>query len=331
MTTDLPASSERSPQASLAVSLTPQEPREPGTIVARVPATSANLGAGFDCLGLALELHNDVGLTPGGPFRVEIVGEGADTLPRDRANLVARTVFRYFETIGRPAPSFSLRLVNRIPMTGGLGSSSTAIVGGLLVANRLAGDALEPDDLLRLACEMEGHPDNVTPAMLGGLVLSVMESGRPIPIQIPLPEQLRAVLFLPRFSISTREARRRLPARVSLQDAVFNASRAALLVAAMSAGRLDLLRVATQDRLHQPYRQVLFPSMTELFDAALKAGALGVWLSGAGSALMALVDTDPRLVIEAFERAACQHGVAGRAIAIGLARQGAVLLDTSSE
>lgn len=299
-----------------------------GTILARVPATSANLGSGFDCLGLALELYNDVRLTPGGPFRIEITGEGAESLPRDRANLVARTVFRYFETIGRPVPPFSLHLVNRIPMTGGLGSSSTAIVGGLLVANRLADEPLTRDDLLKLACELEGHPDNVTPAMVGGLVLSVLERGRPVWIQVPLPEGLRAVLFLPRFSISTREARRRLPSRVSLQDAVFNVGRAALLVAALSTGHLDLLRIATQDRLHQPYRQVLFPSMAELFDAALNAGALGVWLSGAGSALMALVREDPSAVIAAFERAARAHGVAGRAVAVDLARQGATLVDS---
>ena len=258
-------------------------------IIARVPATSANLGAGFDCLGIALDLYNDVALLPDRPFRVEVLGEGSDTLPRDRSNLAARTVLRFFEILGRPSPSFQLRLTNRIPLTGGLGSSSTAIVGALLVANRLAGDPLGPDELLRLAVEIEGHPDNVAPALLGGLVLSVIADGRVVTARIPVPPDLRGVLFIPSFTISTRDARRRLPRRVSLEDAVFNIGRSSLLVAAMTTGRLELLRVATQDRLHQPYRQVLFPAMPLLFDAALKAGALGVWLSGAGSALMALV------------------------------------------
>jgi homoserine kinase len=296
-------------------------------IVARVPATSANLGAGFDCLGLALDLSNDVELIPSGPFHVEIVGEGAETLPRDRSNLVARTVFRYYERLGRPAPSFSLRLTNRIPMTGGLGSSSTALVGGLLCANRLADDPLSRDELLEIACELEGHPDNVAPAMLGGLVLSVLDNGKPITVKLPQPDGMRAVLFLPRFSTSTREARRLLPPRITHQDAVFNLSRAALFVAAITTGRPELLRIATQDRLHQPYRQVLFPAMPKLFEAALEAGALGAWLSGSGSALCALAQGNETAVAAAFEDAARANGVAGRAQVVDLCGDGARVLD----
>ncbi len=298
-------------------------------ILARVPATSANLGAGFDCLGLAIDLYNDVALIPGGPFRIEIVGEGADILPRDRANLVARTISRFFEVIGRTTPPFSLRLTNRIPMTGGLGSSSTAIVGGLLTANLLAGEPLSRDELLRLAYSLEGHPDNVAPAMLGGLVLSVVGDGVLSTVKLPTPRDVRGVLFLPGFTISTREARRRLPAKVSFQDAVFNVGRSALFVAAITTGRLDLLRTATQDRLHQPYRQVLFPAMPRLFEAALNAGALGVWLSGAGSALMALVQGDGDAVASAFNRAAEANGVAGRARVVDLVDEGATVVEVS--
>ncbi|MBX6771876.1 MAG: homoserine kinase [Chloroflexi bacterium] len=300
-------------------------------IIARVPATSANLGAGFDCLGIALDLYNDVALLPDRPFRVEVLGEGSDTLPRDRSNLAARTVLRFFEILGRPSPSFQLRLTNRIPLTGGLGSSSTAIVGALLVANRLAGDPLGPDELLRLAVEIEGHPDNVAPALLGGLVLSVIADGRVVTARIPVPPDLRGVLFIPGFTISTRDARRRLPRRVSLEDAVFNIGRSSLLVAAMTTGRLELLRVATQDRLHQPYRQVLFPAMPLLFDAALKAGALGVWLSGAGSALMALVQGDGGAVCRAFEETARANGVRGRAVEVRLSETGAVVTEEIQE
>jgi homoserine kinase len=297
-------------------------------IVARVPATSANLGAGFDCLGLALELANDVELVVGGPFHIEVVGEGAESLPRDRSNLVARTVHRFFDQLGRPAPAFGLRLINRIPMTGGLGSSSTALVGGLLCANHLAGEPWSREELLRFAWELEGHPDNVAPAMLGGLVLSVVDAGKLITVVLPQPPGLRAVIFLPRFSTSTREARRLLPARVSHQDAVFNLGRAALFVAAMTTGRTELLRVATQDRLHQPYRQVLFPAMGKLFEAALAAGALGAWLSGSGSALCALTQENPNPVATAFEAAARAHGVAGRTQIVELAREGARIVES---
>lgn len=292
-------------------------------IVARVPATSANLGPGFDCLGVALDLHNDVALVPDTPFRVEILGEGADSLPRDRSNLVARTVNRYFETIGRSAPAFSLQLTNRIPLTGGLGSSSTALVGALLTANALAGSPLSRDDLLHLAVDLEGHPDNVAPALLGGLILAVPEGGKVHAVSLPLPPSLRAVLFLPRFSTSTREARRLLPLRVPHADAVYNLGRSALFVAAITTGRLDLLRIACQDRLHQTYRQVLFPSMYRLFDAALEAGAVATWLSGSGSALLALTDGKEECVASAFETAAQANGVAGHARVVDLAREGA--------
>lgn len=300
-------------------------------IVARVPATSANLGAGFDCFGLALGLYNDVVLLPNAGFAVEVVGEGADNLPRDRGNLVARTVSRYFETIGRPTPQFALRLVNRIPMCGGLGSSSTALVGGLLVANRWAGDVLNRDDLLQLAAEWEGHPDNVTPAMLGGFVLAVNDGGRFSTLPVPYPSNLKAVLFLPRFSTSTREARRLLPARVTHADAVFNVGRAALFVGAMATGHLEFLRIATQDRLHQPYRQVLFPTMPRFFDAAVEAGAQGAWLSGSGSALLALTIRESDAVAAAFEHTAHANGVAGRVQVVDIAGDGARIVSDLGE
>ena len=299
-------------------------------IVARVPATSANLGPGFDCFGLALGLFNDVELVPDGPFAVEIIGEGAEHLSRDRSNLVARTVNRFFDLIGRPVPPFRLRLTNRIPMTGGLGSSSTALVGGLLVANRFAGDVVSTNELVRMAFELEGHPDNVAPALLGGFVVSVVNAGQLLTVPIALPPDLRAVLFLPRFSTSTRDARRLLPTRVSHADAVFNLSRAALFVSALATERLDLLAVATQDRLHQPYRQVLFPAMPRLFEGAIAAGALGAWLSGSGSALLALTAGREVAVASAFEAVARSNGVAGRTLIVDLETRGAYFL-TSPE
>lgn len=296
------------------------------SIIARIPATSANLGAGYDCFGLALNLYNDVELIPGAGFSVEVVGEGADSLPRDRGNLVARTILRYFERVERPAPTFAVRLINRIPMCGGLGSSSTALVGALLTANKYAGQLLSLTELLGLAAELEGHPDNVAPALLGGFVVAASDRGQFTTVSVPVPPELKAVLFLPRFSTSTRDARRLIPPRVSHADAVFNVGRAALFVAGLTTGRFDVLRVATQDRLHQPYRQVLFPTMPRFFDAALEAGAHGAWLSGSGSALMALASSAAQAVAEAFEVTARANGVAGRPLIVDLAREGARLL-----
>jgi homoserine kinase len=293
-------------------------------VTARVPATAANLGAGFDCLGLALELRSEVVLDLGPPFGIEVEGEGADRLPRDARNLVARTITGFFERLGRPTPPFRLILRNRIPQSGGLGSSSAALVGALLVANVAAGRPCSLEQLLCLAAELEGHPDNVAPAVLGGLVVSVLEPDAGL-ITVPLsvPPELSAVLFVPGFAMRTRRARQLLPKLVPHRDAVFNASRTALFVSAFQNGRLDLLRVAMQDRLHQPYRSQLFPAMGAIFEAALAAGACGACLSGAGSAVLALTTDRQSLIGEAMQRAAHGRGVDGRWLTADVARTGA--------
>lgn len=297
-------------------------------ITARVPATSANLGAGFDCLGLALELYNEVTVEPDAPPGIEIVGEGAEQLPRDESNLVYRTILRYFRSIGRPAPPFSLRLDNSIPLTGGMGSSSAALVGALLTANELAGRAMVQEKLLRLAAEIEGHPDNVAPALLGGLVVSVLEGERVIAVKLLTPPSLRALLFIPNFTMPTAEARRLLPKVVPHRDAVFNLSRTALWLAALQTGRLDLLRVATQDRLHQPYREKMFPGMAALFQAALEAGAVGACLSGAGSAVLVLTEGHSEAIIRGLQQAAQKVGVGGRVLSVGICQEGAQITRT---
>ena len=293
-------------------------------VTARVPATAANLGSGFDCLGIALELRNEIVLDLGERFAIEVEGEGGDRLPRDGHNLVARTIQAFFERLGRPTPSFRLTLRNRIPLTGGLGSSSATLVGALLVANVVAGRPCSAEQLLRMAAELEGHPDNVAPAMLGGLVVAVAEPDLGL-VTAPLtvPPELTAVVFVPSFTMRTRRARQLLPKLVPHRDAVFNAARTALLVAAFQSGRLDLLRVAMQDRLHQPYRSQLFPAMGALFEAALGAGACGACLSGAGSAILAFATDRQSAIGEAMQRAASSRGVPGRWIVADIARSGA--------
>ena len=293
-------------------------------IEVKVPATSANLGPGFDSLAMALTLYNTVTLTPDTYFRLDIRGEGEQWLPRSRNNLVARTIDKFFARIGRDTPEFALQLNNQIPMTGGIGSSSAALVGALLAANALADSPLNQSELLEIACEEEGHPDNVSAALVGGFIVSVMDEGRPVVASIPVPEHLRIVTLIPGFSISTSKARDILSTRVSRRDAVFNLSRTALFVTAMQQGRLDLLRVATQDRLHQPQREQLFPAMPDILQAALDAGAVGSFLSGAGSALVALtIADDQERVSAAMTRAADDLDIGHRTMILDVAREGA--------
>src|SRR5581483_863282 len=193
----------------------------------------------------------------------------------------------------------------------GLGSSSSAIVAGLLIGNRLLGDPLSQDDLLALGTEMEGHPDNVVSCLLGGVQVSVQSDGRVLHCNVPFSLPLKAVLFVPDFAMNTHDARRLLPQQVPLSDAVFNLSRSALLVAALMNGRPELLRAALDDRLHQPPRSALFPAMPRLFEAALGAGALAACLSGAGSTILTLTDGESAPIEQALQHSAKQHRVGG--------------------
>ena len=298
--------------------------------IVRVPATSANLGSGFDCLGLALGLFNEVVVSTDsapafGSDGVHIVvdGEGADVLPRDQTNVIYRSILHLYEAIGRPVPPFTLSTHNRIPLTGGLGSSSAALVGGLLAGNALAGYPLTRDEILKLAFDVEGHPDNVAPALLGGLVLCVIDEGKLSIVPLPVPAGLKAVIFIPGFSMPTEQARQLLPSHVPHRDAVFNLGRAALLIAAFQTGRLDLLKTATEDRLHQPYRRQMFPALPRLISAALDAGALAAFLSGAGSAVLALSRGNEAGVLLGMQRAATRSGVSGRGVIVDISREGA--------
>jgi homoserine kinase len=183
-------------------------------------------------------------------------------------------------------------MLNRIPLSRGLGSSSAAAMGGVAAAAALAGAALGPEALLDLALPYEGHPDNITPALLGGLTVSTLVGGRVRCVKLPVPEGLKAIAVIPEFHLSTAKARRALPTMVPRADAVFNVGRVALFLAAMHAGRLDLLREAARDRLHQPYRAPLVPGMAEVLEEGERAGALACFLSGAGPTLLALTTGD---------------------------------------
>lgn len=300
----------------------------------RVPATSANLGAGFDCLGMALSLHNVIEMeeAPGG-LALEIEGEGADSLPRGSDNLVIRVARKLFDRVGWQPAGLRVRLVNAIPPARGLGSSSAAICGALLAANALAGSQFDREELLQMAAAIEGHPDNVTPALFGGLTAACMADGRALHVRLDPPPDLNLALIIPDQPLSTEEARAILPQQVPLGDAVYNIQRACLFLAALQSRNLGLLREALRDRLHQPYRAALLPGLSSLLSDTTWPGILGGCLSGSGSAVLVFLDPahDPGsqlLTASLGEMAASfiREGIPCRIIQVAPDSEGAVVL-----
>ena len=291
----------------------------------RVPATSANLGPGFDALGLALGLHNEVTAEEADTVTVKLEGEGVGRLPATRDNVVARGVRQAYEAAARPFRGVALTCVNRVPAARGLGSSAAAWVGGLVAGNALLGAPLSREALLALAARAEGHPDNVAAALYGGLTVScAMGDGRITTVSLPVPAALSWVVLVPEMTSSTAEARAVLPESVPRADAVFNVQRVALLLAGLQTQRADALAAAFDDRLHQPYRRRLFPWLPSVIDAARAAGAVGGALSGAGPAVLAAVLGDTTPVARAMERALAAAGISGRAQAFSVDTEGAV-------
>jgi homoserine kinase len=293
------------------------------SIDVRVPATSANLGPGFDVLGLALGLYNEIAYEEADRVSVTVEGEGAGQLDTGAGNVVARAALMAHEAAGRPFTGAAIHCVNQIPTARGLGSSAAAWVGGLVAANAALGSPLDRDAVLALACRAEGHPDNVAAALLGGLTVSCLSGDRVTAVSLAMPADLGWVVLVPGIESSTREARAVLPDTVTRADAVFNLQRMGLLLAALASGRVDVLGVAMEDRLHQPQRLALFPWMEAVRRAALEAGALGCVLSGAGPSLLAAVRGAAPPVARAMEGALDLAGIAGRALQLPVDTDGA--------
>ena len=271
----------------------------------RAPGSTSNLGPGFDALGLALTIYNRITIrtASGSQRRMGITGEGAGRLPVDESNLFFRSVDMAAQRAGRSLPGLEVEMRNGIPLSRGLGSSSTAIVAGICTANLLMGEPLSKPALLDLATELEGHPDNVAPCLLGGLVICSHENGRVETIRSLPPRELRAVVAVPRFELETEAARAALPEQVPHRDAVFNVGRACLVTAALMSGELRALKAAMRDRLHQPYRASLVPGIEEVLQAAEEAGAMGACLSGAGPTLLAFATDDAPEIATAMKNA----------------------------
>ncbi len=294
------------------------------SITVRVPATTANLGPGYDCLGLALGLHNEVTLSTARDLEVEIDGEGADSLPRDATHLVLSAARAAADAVGESLPPLKLHQTNRIPLARGLGSSSAAIVGGIVAANELLGLDLTRRRMLDIATAVEGHPDNVAPALLGGLtVCCTLEGGEVLVEHLEVAPGLSCVVAIPDFEVVTAEARRVLPGTIDHADGVFNLSRVGLIVGALVSGDFENLGDAMRDRLHQPYRAQLVPAMNAAIDAALEAGGHGAALSGSGPTVAAFVSDGGEEVGAAMVNAFRRAGTTATARTLSLSAEGA--------
>jgi homoserine kinase len=295
------------------------------SITVRIPATTANLGPGFDCLGMALNLWNQAvfSIIEGG-LDIAIQGEGQDILPCDRENQIARSFFAFFEARRLPAPrGLRIRCDNRIPLGSGLGSSAAACLTGLMAANGLSGSPASKEEILCLATGIEGHPDNVAAALLGGLVIVVKDEDILLTRRFDVPD-LHVAVVIPEIDLPTGVARAALPPQVPLKDAVFNLGRTALVCEAIRTGNYDLLGEVMVDRLHQPYRLPLIAGGAQALQAAIQAGASAAAISGAGPGLIAFCgqggDKPAAAMAAVFE----QRHISSRKLLLSSSNQGAV-------
>ena len=302
------------------------------------PGTIANLGAGYDCLGLAVDLPLKVTIeatAPGSdPSAIDLTIEGdcVGELPEDRSNRLVVALEAGLAELGIDGLAgigWKIAMSNPIPLERGLGSSAAATVAGLVAAEGLAERRLGPEVLLRIATRIEGHPDNVAPALLGGIVASIALDDRVEAVRLAPPTNLLVVAWIPERKLPTSEMRRVLPDAVPRADAIANLARVAVGVAGLASGRTDVLRLLTEDRLHEPYRAAVYPELPQLVAAARDAGALGACLAGAGSTIVAFVDRTDESAADrvgaAFRTTAIRLGQPGRLLALSARAAGAQL------
>lgn len=310
----------------------------PTSVAVLTPATSANLGPGFDTLGLALQLYNrfDVEVVEGDPWspQIDVQGVLGNELSTGSDNLFFQAFALLFERKQVDLPAVKIRMSITIPPGCGLGSSASAVVGGLVAANellRIKDLGVPKEELLAPAVEAEAgnHPDNVAPALLGGLVATTTADGEIHAVKTRFPDALKAIIFTPSFPMDTITGRKLLPAEYSRNDVTFNTGRVALFLTALQTGRYELIGEAMQDRLHQPYRQALFPAMPDIIQAALDAGAYGASLSGGGSSLIALASSNFQAILRAMRETARSFGVDGSGMILRADQVGARVLTTS--
>lgn len=304
---------------------------EAKTVRVRVPGTSANLGAGFDTLGIACSCYNELELSLHRDeyLDIELQGEGAKDIPTDNRNIVWQSITQVLKKAGveQEFRGAKLHMTNGIPLSRGLGSSAAAIVGGIKAANEALGAPLSTQELLELATEIEGHPDNIAPALLGGMTISTVKNGHPETFRFIPKLHFKMVVAIPDFYLPTKAAREVLPEKVDRRDAISNIGNAAMLVAALLKGSKKFIYNAFDDRLHQPYRERLIPGMSDVFKEARTAGAMGAFLSGAGPCIIAFTDNSEEKVGTSMISAFADHGVKAEYRIFSLDRDGAVVIE----
>lgn len=281
----------------------------------KIPASTANLGPGFDTLGMALSLYAWIEMEEAPETVFHLYGDEMKGVPQDKSNLLYQVAQMVFAEAGVSVPELSISMYSEIPLARGLGSSATAIVGALAAANAMIGSPLDNAKLFNMATALEKHPDNVGASLFGGIITAVWDGVEADYIRLEPPNHLDVLVVIPEFELETSKARDVLPAEISVSDAVYNVSRSSLLTAALAAGRLDMIGRAMQDRLHQPYRAPLIPGMEKVLAEAVQHGALGTALSGAGPTLLAFADgrANRHSELEAFLKTTMQeHGITAR-------------------
>lgn len=295
-----------------------------------VPATTANIGVGFDCLGAALTMANEfefVVVDSDIKLKIIVEGEEADKVGLGENNLIYRSLVQFYQHIQQTPPHLEISIKLGIPLSRGLGSSATAIVGGLLGANSLAGNPLSQAEIMHMAIAIEGHPDNVVPALLGNCLLSVENGGEWQISQIPWHQDIIPIVAIPNFELSTTKARQVLPTEYSRSDAIFNIARMGLLIRGLETNNSIWLRTALADKLHQPYRQKLIMGYQEVEQAAIAAGAYGMVISGAGPTLLALTNSEGvEQVVKSMKSTWSGMGIKSQVRSLAINRSGAKVI-----
>ncbi len=297
------------------------------SIKLKIPASTSNLGSGFDTFGLALNIYLNVEVSLADSLKISYSGEGEQDIVLDETNLIFKAAAKIYEKAGARLPFLSINIENPIPLCRGLGSSGAAIIAGLAGANKLLDDKFSNSELLNFAHEIEGHPENAAASLYGGFTTNCINNGEIISRKIEITNSLKAVLLIPETSVSTEDAREVLPVLVAYDEAIFNVQRSALLTHTFLTGDFGSLKTAMQDKLHQPFRKQLLPGYDEFEEIAYENGALGVCISGSGSTLLCFTEDKETLLQNHWRALAEEKEIAAQVLVSEVENQGVSFQD----
>lgn len=294
----------------------------------QVPATTANVGAGFDILGIALNLYNFIDIELSDKYELTYSGkEYKSSLTDSKKNLFYSSMERVYKEFGIKTPEFKVNIEVNIPLSRGLGSSSSAIVAGVVSANNFLKNKLNNDEILKICNDIEGHPDNIAPCLLGGIVISMIEKDKVITQKINNKNKFKFIAVIPDFELSTKKARKVLPEKITYSDSVFNSSRLAFLIMSLLNGNNDLLSISLNDKIHQQYRGKLIKGFDDILKTSLESGAIGAVLSGAGPTILAITDKDEKNIAENMSKKWLEFGIQSRYELLDIDTIGCKILD----